>query len=159
QHFTIPAPVDIKLPGPDPNPAWTKCTVQPTEPIKSRWVSLFGVLGCPLGPELPIPGRQGHSIAFVHGQVVSSPEQGTNLTVAVYQREEDINVVWGDTAPYSYDKFLLRLRYNGIDLGQIETGGGSSGTFAFHNNLRKDDAPTTPIAGAGAGPYEVIIEG
>src|SRR5205085_12559693 len=123
-----------------------------------RWIALgakTGSLGCPTGSDHAIIGRSGRAMPFDRGEIVTSPEQGAGMVVAVYQQGADVVANWGDTAPYNYDFFIVRLDYEGNNLGQDDVKGGprSAGSYAFHNG-KQDDA-TTPIADDGPGRYSV----
>ena len=94
----------------------------PTGAIGDKWVLTGGEngpLGCPISILAPAPGGRGTFVNFTHRQIVdSSPNQGTAMTVAVYQQGADLAVDWGDTAPYNYDKFIVRWDKNGSNIGQ-----------------------------------------
>jgi hypothetical protein len=157
QGWTIP--VTVKVPRrPDPP---TDCRFQPSQPILDYWKALggsAGVLGCPTGAEVTLPGKD-RVVAFPHGQMVFSPRQGDKMVVAIYQQGEDVVVGWGDTSPFHYDKFLLRIDKDGSNLGQIDVDGGppTSGNFVFHNSRREDDSKTIIVDSAAI--YTVTVEG
>lgn len=93
----------------------------PAGPTLDRWTQTGGVdgpLGCATGSTQPAPGGRGTVTPFANGQIVTSPEQGTKMTVAVYQQGPDLYVEWGDSAPFSYDRFLVRWDFNGSNAGQ-----------------------------------------
>jgi LGFP repeat len=160
QGFTVPANVVVTFPGPDPHRF--DCERRPIEPLLSRWDALgarFGPLGCPTGPEAPIAGRAGRAMPFEHGQIVTSPEQGTSMVVAVYQQGEDVVADWDNTVPFNYDFFIVRIDFEGRNIAQVDVKDGprSSGRWTLHNH-REDDDTTTPIAD-NPGRYSVVIEG
>jgi uncharacterized protein YodC (DUF2158 family) len=87
--------------------------------IGQRWTLLDGAdgpLGCPVGREQAV--GKGRSQQFEHGQIVTSPDQGPNMVVAVYQQDDNVSVSWGDSAPFNYDKWLVRWDKDGQDAGQ-----------------------------------------
>lgn len=143
QGFTTAASVDYDLPIPA-----TGCRQKPAGDIGQRWADLGGregPLGCPAEDERAASGGA-RAQAFDNGEVVWSPRQGSHLTVAVYKDPQGrLAADWGDTRPYSYDKFIVRWDLNGKNVGQEDVAAGRSGRWS---------------SPAGAyGRYSVIVEG
>jgi hypothetical protein len=105
-------------------------------------------MGCAVSPITSAPGGAGELQFFERGEIVTSPGQGTNMTVAVYQQSADLVVEWGDTSPYSYDKFVVRWDKNGSNVGQRDVPNG----FRTTRGVWFVPLPTT-------GNYSIIIEG
>lgn len=90
-----------------PTPPECSAQIQPTGSIADRWAltgGATGPMGCPVTAAQVAAGGSGQVVQFQNGQIVTSPSQGTNMTVAVYQQLADLVLEWGDTAPYSYDE-------------------------------------------------------
>ncbi|MFD1113994.1 LGFP repeat-containing protein [Sphaerisporangium aureirubrum] len=163
QKWTIPASVQVTFP--DPKPPSQDCPIRPvTKLLLDRWVmtgAKTGPLGCPTGEERVV--QAGRSMPFQHGTIVTSPKQGTNMTVAVYQRDVDLVVDWGDTYPFSYDHFLIRVDRAGRNLGQVEVDPdddekerwGSRAIRPRHYDDKDEDDPIVDSVGT----YSVIVEG
>lgn len=100
------------------------CTaLQPTGATLDRWKltgGLDGPLGCMTGKTQPVTGRAGSVTPFANGQIVTSPDQGPNMTVAVYQQGPELYVDWGDSTPFHYDRFLVRWDIDGVNAGQVD---------------------------------------
>ncbi|MGH8201942.1 MAG: LGFP repeat-containing protein [Steroidobacteraceae bacterium] len=116
--------------------------------IQHRWDltgGSSGPLGCPTANSLSV--SDGTLQQFDHGQIAFSPDQGTAMTVALYQSGRDVVFEWGDTYPYRYDKFLLRWDRDGTNVGQWDDpqGFGSSGLWHL------------PLPQPGL--YTVVVEG
>jgi hypothetical protein len=131
------------------------CTLQglfspPPGPIADRWTLTGGPTGpmrCGIAPVGAAPGGVGELMHFQNGQIVTSPKQGTNMTVAVYQQGADVILEWGDTLPWSYDKFIVRWDKNNINVGQRDVPNG------FHTRGLWFLPPSE------AGTYSIIVEG
>lgn len=108
QGWTQPVTVDLGL----PSYYMPQCTGSPQMggAIGAQWSRLVGsngpLLGCPTSAELPTPNANGRLQNFQFGQIVSSPDQGPNMTVALYQAGDKLELTWGDTFPFSYDQVL-----------------------------------------------------
>jgi hypothetical protein len=103
----------------------TSCNITPTGMIEKRWVELdswYGPLGCPKWPETPDSKGNGMRMTFRHGEIATSPKQGKNMVVAVYQQQDDLIFNWGDTDPHHYEKFIVRWDRNGVNVGQANVG-------------------------------------
>src|SRR4051794_11935422 len=64
----------------------------PPGPLTDRWFLTggpTGPMGCGIAPVMPAPGGAGQLMNFQNGQIVTSPGQGTNMTVAAYQLGTD----------------------------------------------------------------------
>ncbi|MEO3809478.1 hypothetical protein ABGB17_10810 [Sphaerisporangium sp. B11E5] len=163
QKWTIPASVQAVFP--DPQPPSQDCPVRPAAKLLlDRWVmtgAKHGPLGCPTGAEREV--QNGLSMPFEHGTVVTSPKQGDKMTVAAYQRGVDLVVEWGDTYPYEYDHFLVRVSRGGRDLGQVEVDPDDDaqerwGTRVFRPRHYDDKDENDPVVDS-VGTYSVIVEG
>jgi hypothetical protein len=157
QGWTVPVSVNV-LPR---TPAPTDCQFKPSPPMLDHWVALggsAGILGCPVSAEVTLAGN-GKAVDFAHGEMIYSPRQGDKMVVTIYQRGEDIVIDWGDSAPFHYDKFLLRIDRDGLNIGQIDIDGGppASGSFAIHSTRPETDKTT--IMADSAGTYAVTVEG
>jgi hypothetical protein len=116
--------------------------------IQHRWDlsgGATGPLGCPTAEPLTL--TSGTLQQFEHGQVAFSPNQGTAMTVAIYQTGADVVFEWGDTYPYHYDKFLLRWDKDGTNVGQLDDPQGFGSSGLWHMPLPR------------AGFYTVVVEG
>ena len=147
QKWTSPVTVEYQLPT---LPIYVGCNpaFQPFGLIGERWAQTGGAegpLGCPVEREHPVQGRSGAAQAFSNGMVVFSPDQGAQMTVAAFWKDRNLVLDWGDTAPFGYDKFIVRWDRNGQNVGQTDTGKGSGGHWS------------TPMAVPGA--YSIIVEG
>ncbi|MCI0391458.1 MAG: hypothetical protein MOB07_22175 [Acidobacteria bacterium] len=163
QKWTIPVTVKVAFPPEaSPPPIDTNCPISAVGLIRERWIELGargGLLGCPVAAEQPIPGRRGRSQSFENGEIIWSPEQGQGMVLAVYQQGEQVIANWGSTAPFEYDTFILRVDYEGNNIGQIEVARQrTSGSYAI-GVMRKEDDTETPILGNGTGRYSVVVEG
>jgi LGFP repeat len=131
-------------------PAICASIFQPTGAIAARWAltgGATGPMGCAVSAEQSAPGGTGRLMQFQNGQIVTSPGQGTNMTVAVYQQEADLILEWGDTSPYNYDFFIVRWDKNGINIGQRDV----------PNGFRTRGLWFVPLPVAGV--YTIIVEG
>ncbi|MGH3430921.1 MAG: LGFP repeat-containing protein, partial [Terriglobales bacterium] len=118
------------------------------EPIQHRWTlsgGSSGPLGCPTAE--PTTVSSGTLQQFEHGQVAFSPNQGTAMTVALYQSGADLVFEWGDTYPFHYDKFLLRWDMDGSNVGQWDDPQGFGSSGLWH----------VPLPSAGL--YTLVVEG
>jgi hypothetical protein len=139
--------------------------IVPPGAIGARWKltgGLAGPLGCPVSAAQTAPGGTGQVMQFQNGQIVSAPNQGTNMSVAVYQQAAYLMVDWGDTAPFNYDKFLIRWTFNGADGGQVDVPpqypqlqGGP--VYVLDNPHRTRGIWSLPTPSAGT--YTISIEG
>jgi hypothetical protein len=150
QKFTVPATVNVTIPNPNIN---IGCNIlHADQQILARWKELDGrdgPLGCPTGPEHPIAGQNGIAMPFDHGEIATSPKQGDNMVLAVYQQGDDLVANFGDTSQYNYDFFIARASYNGILIDQtdIKNGPRTSGVYKLNQPSQ------------GAGRYSVVVEG
>ncbi len=92
-----------------------------------------GGYGCAIAPLTPT--SYGYYQNFANGQMVlSAPNQGTTMIVSglhsTYQDDTGqhtrIDFQWGDTAPYSYNDWLIRLDRNNVNQGQWECASGGT---------------------------------
>lgn len=117
--------------------------------IGVRWNQLGasdGPLGCPTSDEHDHSEGKGRYQTFEHGAIGWSPNTGDKDVQSAYLLGNQIRVQWGDTAPFGYDKFIVRWDKDGRNLGQQDVGGSrSSGNFS--------------IAAQGYGTYRIVIEG
>src|SRR6266568_7459344 len=88
--------------------------------ILDRWNALDQLLGCPIGPEVPVDGGHGTRMPFLLGEIVTSPDQGPEMVVAAYQAENSIIVNWSDSSPFNYDFFIVRWDKDGRNVNQID---------------------------------------
>lgn len=131
QKWAGAAKVAYKLP---PLPAYPGCLRRPAAfgLIGERWAQLGGgegPLGCPIEREHPVPGRLGAAQTFDRGQIVFSPQQGETMVLAVYLDGGEIVAQWGDTDPFDYDKFIIRVDKDGNNISQDDFGGGRGGRW------------------------------
>jgi hypothetical protein len=75
-------------------------------------VSLFGNTAGGVGIE-GLEGRDAVKMRFQNGEVAWVPAQGSRMVVAGYQQDDNLILNWGDTAPFSYDKFIVRWDRDG----------------------------------------------
>ncbi|GAA1260203.1 hypothetical protein GCM10009677_09290 [Sphaerisporangium rubeum] len=162
QKWTVPASVQVSFPEVVPP---QDCPIRPvTKLLLDRWVmtgAKAGPLGCPTGDEREV--ADGRFMPFEHGSVVTSPRQGTNMTVAAYQRGVDVVVEWGDAYPFMYDHFLVRVSRGGRDLGQVKVDPDDDvkerwGTRVFRPRHYEDKDEDDPIVDS-VGMYSVVVEG
>ncbi|MGN9761553.1 LGFP repeat-containing protein [Streptomyces sp. SD31] len=104
------------------------------EYIADRWQDLGGAngwLGCPINTtkNVTVGGVwKGKRQTFENGQITWSPGQGTRMVIAAWEWRGYAFADWGTTAPYSYDRFLLRYYSSYEPRGeQRELRGGTSG--------------------------------
>ena len=127
------------------------CAFQAYGYIGDAWLRLGGASGplqCPWPPyEQNVPGRRGKVMTFVSGEIVWSPDQGSAMTVAAYERGGRIWVDWGSTSQFHYDKFIIRWHRNG--------------RFIQQDTVRSTDRRkgVWSIPSQGPGRYTVIVEG
>jgi hypothetical protein len=134
---------------------WLICTargfpIRPQGAFFERWLLTggpTGPMGCAVSAVQPGPGGSGQVQQFQSGQIVTSPGQGTNMTVAVYQQGADLVVEWGDTSPFFYDKFIVRWDKNGSNVGQRDV----------PNGFQRRGVWFVPLPTAGT--YSIVIEG
>ena len=104
------------------------------EYIADRWQELGGAngsLGCPIDTtkNVTVGGVwKGKRQTFENGQITWSPSQGAQMVIAAWEWRGYAFADWGTTAPYSYDRFLLRSYSSYEPRGeQRELRGGTSG--------------------------------
>jgi hypothetical protein len=129
---------------------------QMDQDIQARWQQDFaGAIGCPVANQGPTQDRKGVQVAFQYGWIIkpNNHYMGSNfLLIAQFfpnynPNPRKINLWWGSSAPFSYDKWLLRLDiYGGPNLIQLDLGGGNSGQYSLED---LDVAKT----------YQIIVEG
>jgi hypothetical protein len=148
-EWTHPARVRYE---PPPPPTYERCArgLQPRGLIGAKWAEKGGAegpFGCPVGPESPVPGRNGAIQQFENGDIAFSPDQGDGLTVLLF-RETATKLVfeWDDTSPHAHDEILLRLEKDGAEVTQRSLPPDRSHGWAW------GEAP-------GPGHYRVMIEG
>ncbi|MEV2226682.1 hypothetical protein AB0E01_43565 [Nocardia vinacea] len=133
------------------------CSFQPDGLISTRWQLLaqhYISIGCPITgemvPEHIPPGfppgmgedlrAQSRHQLFEHGDIVWSPHQGGEMTVAAVATDDgNIYVEWGPATPFSYDRFIVS-----VDGSQNNTPGGRSGKT---------------VRSPGRGTHLVVVEG
>jgi uncharacterized protein with LGFP repeats len=118
----------------DPSTADVCRPVSRNEYIADRWQELGGTdgwLGCPIRTttNVTVGGVwKGKRQTFENGQITWSPGQGTRMVIAAWEWRGYAFADWGTTAPYSYDRFLLRSYSSYEPRGeQRELRGGTSG--------------------------------
>jgi hypothetical protein len=159
QGWTLPVNVTYVAP---PLVVDTDCAIQPIGLIRERWIAYgakSGPFGCPTAPEQNIPERNGRTMPFENGEIIWSPDQGPNMVLAVYQARREVVVNWGNTAPFHYLYFIVRVDFEGQYIGQIDVAGSTAGTHTIPEALGKEDPKTWPSLKKGAGRYSVIVEG
>jgi hypothetical protein len=119
-----------------------------------------GLYGCPVGFQFARDGGFGQD--FINGQMQTSPGRGDNMVVSAYHRmywtqyggwQHGISYEWGQSNPYNYDRWLIRLDYNGVNVRQDECITG----YALH--------PCTRTTGWGGwndlrpGLYRIVVLG
>jgi hypothetical protein len=134
RSFTAPVIAEYKLPE---IPSYGgHCQLQPAGFIGERWARIGGPnesIGCPTGPEQAIANKNARTMPFEHGEIVTSPDQGEGMALAVYQLDDDAGTRrlvadWGDTTPRSYDHFIVRWQRAGAKgAGRIGVPGGRRG--------------------------------
>ncbi len=164
QSWTIPASVVVPIPSPPPpaQPPGATCgELQPVGLIRDRWIALradAGPMGCPIEAEHDVTGRRGRAMKFANGEIVWSPDQGDAMVVAVYQEGNGIVVDYGNSAPFTYVWFIVRVDYEGRNVGQIDVTGARGGRYVV-GPTRPEDEPEVPTVGSGTGIYSIIVEG
>jgi hypothetical protein len=152
--FTLPAPVVVR---PNINQAGA-CTVGSTGPLFDRWIQLGGQnspLGCPVAPQVSIPGTDEISQDCQHGQMVFAPDQGPDMVISLYESGGQLFIDWSTTSPASFDFFLIRDE-NGGQSNEQSNNGRSSSASAI---------PLFPVAPDGGAPvippgtYSFKVEG
>ncbi len=121
-----------------------------TGPIADRWSAAGGSQGGALGCVTGAAQTQADGSVvqtFDNGQIAFSPHQGTAMTVALYQLGSDLVFEWGETAPYHYDAFLLRVDKDGVNVGQ----------WTDNTSQRTGGIWNVPLPSAGD--YQVVVEG
>ena len=141
------------------------CSFTPTGVIAQRWQLTGGVsgpMGCAVSAAQPAPGgSNGQIMQFQNGQVVSSPNQGTNMAVAVYQQGANLIVDWGDSSPYNYDRFIVRWTIDGTNSNQADVPpepyyqNYDSYIIDRHHRTRGIWSVPLPVAGT----YSISVEG
>jgi hypothetical protein len=126
----------------------------PGGPIEKQWNALGGCtgsLGDSIGPERRNPFTGGLAQDFTHGQIVifdrwasGSAGQMPQFVMAAVVAGSKVHVVWGDTAPFSYNFFNVRWDFDGLDdeiqkqhqggAQQQSTPGGKKGSADFTVN-------------------------
>jgi hypothetical protein len=144
QGFTFPLTVNVTA----PSSYNTDCSPMPTGIIGDRWSRIWTKLGCPLGAEQPY--GNGKVQTFQFGQIVWSPDQGSDLTVALYLNGDQLGIEWGDTFPYNYDKFIVDVNGQEADV----TLQGASHLTALSASYPFDSTPLSP-----GSTYTVKLEG
>ncbi|MHA5048461.1 LGFP repeat-containing protein [Streptomyces sp. SD15] len=142
---TVPAAADFSAAG--------ECKpVSRNEYIADRWDDLGGAngwLGCPVATtkNVTVGGVwKGKRQTFENGQITWSPSQGTQMVIAAWEWRGYAFADWGTTAPYSYDRFLLRHYSSYEPRGeQRELRGGTSGRAWVQKHT--------------SGSYRFIVEG
>lgn len=151
--LAAPAAADATvLPGGSAATAADACAITPYGLIGDKWWQMGGVnspLGCALEQEHNVPGRNGRAQQFANGGIVWSPDQGSAMILAAYQWSHQINIEWGPTNPFSYNKYIVRWDRDGDNIGQQDVLPGSETTGGGHT-----------IGGLpGPGRYDIVVEG
>ncbi|WP_214323064.1 LGFP repeat-containing protein [Nonomuraea sediminis] len=124
QGWTIPVTAHVDLSGSTHDGISPKCFIGAWEgEIYGKWYSMgheLGPLGCAVAAAEDVPGRHGKRQRFEHGEIVWSPDQGAQMTVAAYLLGNRVSVDWGPTTPFTYDFFQIRYDKDGANLGQDE---------------------------------------
>lgn len=116
--------------------------------IGDRWRSLGasdGPLGCPITEEMDHPEGKGRYQRFEFGEIAWSPNTGPRSVQTAYLSSSGITVLWGETDPFHYDKFIVRWDKDGQNIGQQDVGSGSGGKLVI------------PFSGLGR--YRIVVEG
>jgi hypothetical protein len=163
QSWTIPASVAVPVPPPPAvaPPPGSACQIQPVGLIRERWLALradAGPMGCPVETEHDVPGRRGRAMRFANGEIVWSPDQGDAMVLSVFQEGNGIVVDYGDSGPFTYVWFFVRVDYEGRNVGQIGVPGARGGQYVV-GTTRPEDEPEVPTVGSGTGWYSIIVEG
>ncbi len=106
--------------------------------IGAAWSGIkgeMGPLGCPLTPEMNIPGGgTGRIQTFDYGQITWSPNTGPKSVLVAYQAGNAIELVWVATDPFSYDFWIVRTDTANTNINQQDVkGNGNNGWFVFRN--------------------------
>lgn len=163
QSWTTPASVAVPVPPPPTlaPPPGSACPIQPVGLIRERWLALradAGPMGCPVEAEHDVPGRRGRAMRFANGEIVWSPDQGDAMVLSVFQEGNGIVVDYGDSGPFTYVWFIVRVDYEGRNVGQIDVAGARGGRYVV-GTTRPEDEPEVPTVGSGTGWYSIIVEG
>jgi hypothetical protein len=164
QSWTIPASVTLPPPPPPPRvvpPPGSACPIQPIGLVRERWLALradAGPMGCPAEEEHDVVGRRGRAMRFTNGEIVWPPDQGDAMVVAAYQDRNGIVVDYGDSAPHTYVWFIVRVDYEGGNVGQTDVVGARGGRYVI-GPIRPEDDAWVPTVGSGTGWYSIIVEG
>jgi hypothetical protein len=166
QSFAIPATVFIDLdpapaPGSTPPPPDEPCAIEPVGLILERWLAMGGkrgIMGCPTAAEHAVPGRNGRAMPFENGEMVWTPDQGPSTVLAVFQEGNGVKASWGSTAPNAHLFFIVRVDYEGVNVGQIDVAGNTGAEYVVAAT-RLEDEPETPTVGNGTGLYSLYFKG
>lgn len=149
--LTMPAMASAAPSTPAAVAAPADCPITPYGLIGDKWWQMGGVnspLGCAAEQEHDVAGRHGRAQQFAHGGIVWSPDQGSGMILAAYQSGHVINIQWGPTNPFSYNKYIVRWDRNGGNIGQQDVLPGSVTTGGGYT-----------IGLPGPGRYDVVVEG
>ena len=118
-----------------------------------------GPMGCAVGWEF---GRDGGLVQdFVNGQMAWSPRQGEPMVVSAYHRpywdswglKHGISIHYGLSNPFNYDRWLIRLDHNGVNIRQDECIVG----YAAHPCTRTEG--WTGWNNLAPGVYRIVVQG
>ncbi|MFD6163032.1 hypothetical protein ACFWF7_43695 [Nocardia sp. NPDC060256] len=152
------------------------CPQQPFGFIGERWKKMGAErspIGCLVGPEqVPVhtpPGfpadmaernrRASRYQPFENGQIVWSPAQGSGMTVAVYGYGNNIHVEWGDTNPFSYEKFIVSVDGKQTDINSSGSDGRTDRTTSPGNHMVVVEGCDSQCRQGWTVPAEVYVPG
>jgi hypothetical protein len=127
---------------------------QMDQDIQVLWQQQFaGAIGCPVANQGPTQDGRGVQVAFQYGWIIkpNNHYMGTNFFVIAQffptynPNPRKINLWWGRSTPFSYDKWLVRVD-GGPAVYQVDVAGGNSGQHTIDNL----DVTRT---------YRVVVEG
>jgi hypothetical protein len=144
---------------PPPPPLPSTCAIPATGPIGDRWLALggpSGSLGCPTSAQTTLPN--GEVQTFARGQMAHSPNQGSDMVVALYQSGQKIYLDASTSAPYSYDKFIVLESDSGAQFDSTHTDGSKLSSILTPIDPFAPGWPTQPVYVSGQR-YTISIEG
>lgn len=143
---------DRKAGGSQFKQGWTNAVYvdyRPPNPIDAHYRKLGGdkgILGKPLADEQDHSEGKGRYRRYQNGLIGWTPSVGPQALQTLYVKDGQIVLEWGDTKPFHYDFWQVRIDRDGKNLRQDEVGGSrTSGKWTF-----------TP---GDAGRYRVVVQG
>ncbi|CCH78490.1 hypothetical protein BN12_30016 [Nostocoides japonicum T1-X7] len=142
-------------------------------PIADRWQQYGGLTG-PLGAAVGRAGPNGAAYQFTaapglyqgfeNGAVAWTPNQGRNMTVAIYEQAGRAVLDWGTTDPWNYDRFIVRWSLTTSDqpLPLDRWSQADVSTGIFHPRTWGSFTLPSPPGGIGSSEgwcYYAIVEG